>query len=204
MKKFIFIGNSIVNGFPLSRGKSFPGRLRAAVKEGRAGFQADIINKGENGNTTADILRRFERDVRRHEPAAVFIMTGTNDFIYREADAEQCFINLERMASLAGEAGITPVYMTPIPVDAEKASHMWMAGMGIDYVHVNEDVAEFSARIIGSGRRFIDIGSAWQAHLESFDSPSDAYYDGVHPTADGYAVLARITADWLQTYAEEL
>ena len=89
MKKFIFIGNSIVNGFPLSRGKSFPGRLRAAVKESRAGFQADIINKGENGNTTADILRRFERDVLRHEPAAVFIMTGTNDFIYREADPEQ-------------------------------------------------------------------------------------------------------------------
>ena len=52
-RKIIFIGNSIVNGFPYSRGKSFPGLVRAALKDGRAGFHAEIINKGNNGETTA-------------------------------------------------------------------------------------------------------------------------------------------------------
>jgi len=88
--KIVFIGNSIVNGFPLSRGRSFPGLIRAAVKAGEATFHADVINKGVNGETTAQILDRFEHDVLDHEPAVVVIMTGTNDFIYREADPVSC------------------------------------------------------------------------------------------------------------------
>ncbi|MBQ9015261.1 MAG: hypothetical protein IJ109_03990 [Firmicutes bacterium] len=103
--KLVFIGNSIVNGFPMSRGRSFPGLIRAAIKAGETSFHADVINKGANGETTADILGRFEHDVLDHEPRAVFIMTGTNDFIYREAGPAGCMENLQRMAALArGEA----------------------------------------------------------------------------------------------------
>lgn len=103
--KLVFIGNSIVNGFPMSRGRSFPGLIRAAIKAGETSFHADVINKGANGETTSDILRRFEHDVLNHEPRAVFIMTGTNDFLYREAGPAGCMENLQRMAALArGEA----------------------------------------------------------------------------------------------------
>ena len=206
MKKYIFIGNSIVNGFPFSRGKSFPGLIRAAVKEGRAGFAADIINKGENGNTTADILLRFEHDVLRHEPAAVFIMTGTNDFIFREAGPAQCFANLERMAQTAEDAGITPVYLTPLPVDAEKASRMWMAGMGIDYEQTNREIGELSGSIRGSGKLFIDTGALWEEYVNdpAQADPSDAYRDGVHPTGEGYQALSRFVTDWIREHAEEL
>lgn len=87
--KLIFIGNSIVNGFPFSRGKSFPGLIRATVRDGTAGFSYDIINKGINGQTTEEILQRFDQDVISHDPTAVFILTGTNDFIFHCTDSAQ-------------------------------------------------------------------------------------------------------------------
>ncbi len=204
MKKVIFIGNSIINGFPGSRGKSFPGLIRVAVKDGSAGFHADVINKGNNGETTADILHRFEHDALAHEPAAVFIMTGTNDFIYREASPEQAFANLERMAASAEETGIVPVYLTPLRVDAAKASRMWMAGIGIDYDDINRQIADFSDMILTSGRLSIDTGAAFTEFASGFEAPGDAYRDGVHPTEDGYRFLADTVRQWMAAHTKDI
>ena len=213
--KLVFIGNSIVNGFPMSRGRSFPGLIRAAVKAGETSFHADVINKGANGETTADILRRFEHDVLDHQPRAVFIMTGTNDFIYREAGPTECMENLMQMAAMgrtcdgeaAAEPGIVPVFLTPIAVDAEKASRMWMAGLGIDYGEINGQIKEFSDLIRESGELFIDTGAAWKGFVASpEDQPlgSGAYLDGVHPTPEGYAFLAETVLTWLEEHAGQL
>ena len=192
-QKLVFIGNSIVNGFPFSRGKSFPGLIRAAVKDGKATFFADVINKGANGQITAEILQRFEHDVLDHQPAGVFIMTGTNDFIFGDATPGEALENLQEMAERAAAAGIVPVYMTPIRVDAKLASENWMAGVGIDYDKVNEQVEEFSDMIRESGRLYIDTNIAYQ---QCTSDP--AYHDGVHPTAEGYAYLAEVVLDWIE------
>ena len=209
-QKLVFIGNSIVNGFPMSRGRSFPGLIRAAVKAGETSFHADVINKGANGETTMDILRRFDHDVLDHEPRAVFILTGTNDFIYREADPAGCMENLSEMARMArecgGEAaegpGIIPVYMTPIHVHAEKASRAWMAGMGIDYGQVNGEIDDFSDRIRKSGELVIDTCDAWDEYAQPLQG--DAYLDGVHPTPEGYQFMADTVLAWLEEHADEL
>ena len=205
--KLVFIGNSIVNGFPMSRGRSFPGRIRAAIKEGRTSFQADVINKGANGETTADILQRFDHDVLDHEPGFVFIMTGTNDFLFREADPDDCMENLSEMARRSRDAGITPVYMTPIAVHEEKASRMWMVGMGIDYPLVSRQIEEFSDLIRKSGQAYIDSGAAWKEAAAGGETSGtdqvlreDFYIDGVHPTPDGYQILADIVLEWLEEH----
>lgn len=217
-KKIVFIGNSIVNGFPMSRGRSFPGLVRAAIKNGETSFHADVINKGVNGETTADILLRFDHDVLDHAPAAVFIMTGTNDFIYREADPAGCMENLREMARRAKTEGIIPVFMTPIHVHEEKASRMWMAGVGVDYGKVNREVDEFGALILDSGELAIDTCTAWDEEMAAGDNAGagteaaaadlvlreDAYLDGVHPTPEGYAFLANTVLAWLENRAGEL
>ena len=91
-KKIVCIGNSIVNGFPLRRSQCFASLLREAT-----GWE--IINKGNNGETTAQILARFERDVISHHPDIVVILTGTNDFIFQDATPEEAFQNLIHMAN---------------------------------------------------------------------------------------------------------
>ncbi|MDO5490954.1 MAG: GDSL-type esterase/lipase family protein [Bacillota bacterium] len=201
-KKIVFIGNSIVNGFPLSRGKSFPGLIRARVKEGSVPFRADVINKGANGETTAQIVERFVRDVLVHEPAAVFFLSGTNDFIYREATPREAFAHMEAMAGQALARGIVPVYMTPLFVDSAKATRMWMAGTGIDYEEVNARIEEFTALLCSSDRPLIDTGAAFRQYAEEVGE--EAYLDGVHPTAEGYRFLAETTADWISRNADIL
>lgn len=215
--KIVFIGNSIVNGFPMSRGRSFPGQVRKALKEGLAvPVYADVINKGVNGETTADILRRFEEDVLAHEAKTVFIMTGTNDFIFREADPAGCMNNLSKMAGMSLAAGIRPVYMTPLPVHTEKAGRMWMAGVGVDYKKTNEQIEAFSEMIRQSGQLYIDSKSAYEAFMnggtglplqEGLEYPAnseDAFLDGVHPTPEGHRFLAGIVLDWLGAHCVEL
>ncbi len=191
-----------MNGFPMSRGRSFPGQVRAAIKEGKTSFHADVINKGANGETTRDILFRFDHDVLDHEPLLVFILTGTNDFIYREADPAGCMENLEEMARRSKERGIRPVFMTPIHVHAEKASRAWMAGMGIDYGQVNDEIDDFADRIRESGELVIDSCAAWDGYAQPLRG--DAYLDGVHPTAEGYAFMADTVLAWLEEHAAEL
>ena len=200
-KKVIFIGNSIVAGYPWGKGKSFTGVLRRILKDGDgdpAGVPAfakstgfDIINKGVNGDTTAGIAARFEADVLSHKPDIVFYLTGANDFIYREAGPEEAFNNLERLAKQADEIGAVSVYITPTPVDAGKAGYMWLAGCGISYDAVNRDLADFSEMLKGSDRPFVDMNRLYQDYIEELGDPDLAYLDGVHPTPDGHEFMAR-------------
>ena len=199
-KKIIFIGNSIVAGYPWGKGKSFTGVLRRMLKEGTDGSGEpiafakgtgfDLINKGVNGDTTAGIATRFEQDVLSHKPDLVFYHTGANDFIYREASPEEAFANLESLAKRADEEGITSVYITPVPVDAGKAGYMWLAGCGISYDAVNRELEQFSGMLRGTGRLFVDMNQLYRDFIEEIGDVDLAYLDGVHPTPAGHEFIA--------------
>ena len=199
-KKIIFIGNSIVAGYPWGKGKSFTGVLRRMLKDGvdgngepiafakSTGF--DLINKGVNGDTTSGIAARFEQDVLSHKPDMVFYHTGANDFIYREASPEEAFDNLESMAARSDAEGITTIYITPVPVDAGKAEYMWLAGCGVSYDAVNRDLERFSEMLRGSGRLFVDMNRLYRNFIEEIGDVDLAYLDGVHPTPAGHEFIA--------------
>lgn len=200
-KKIVFIGNSIVAGYPWGKSKSFTGVLRRILKDGdgdpagppafakSTGF--DIINKGVNGDTTAGIAARFGEDVLRHDPDIVFFLTGANDFIYREAGPEEAFDNLQALAAQADKVGAVSVFITPTPVDADKAGYMWLAGCGISYDAVNRDLERFSEMLKGTGRPYVDMNRLYREYVEELGDPDLAYLDGVHPTPDGHKFMAR-------------
>ena len=205
-KKIIFIGNSIVAGYPWGKSKSFTSVVRRTLKgEGGAsqpdyaknvGF--DIINKGVNGDTTAGIAARFGGDVLRHEPDVVFYLTGANDFIYREANPEEAFENLQSLAKQADDIGAISVYITPTPVDAGKAGYMWLAGCGVSYDAVNRDLEKFSELLKSSGRPFVDMNHLYGEYINKIGDVDLAYLDGVHPTPDGHEFMARQVLDVIE------
>ncbi len=198
-KKIVFIGNSIVAGYPWSKGKSFAsvirrtlsgsGELPAPDYAASTGF--DILNKGVNGDTTSGIAERFDRDVLAQNPDIVFFMTGTNDFIYRDASPQEAFDNLEALARRGDAAEIRSVYMTPLPVDAGKAGYMWLAGCGVSYDAVNREIETFSALIRESGRPFVDMNRLFRNYIEQTGDPDLAYMDGIHPMPDGHIFIAQ-------------
>lgn len=181
-RKIVFIGNSIVNGFPFKRSTCFVSLIREATKW-------DIINKGNNGETTVDILARFDKDVVSHAPDTVFIMTGTNDFIYAEASPEEAYENLIVMSQKAQAAGIEPVILTPLPVDAEMASMMWMAGAGIDYVAVNTMLEKLTSLIVSADIKHVDLNSAYK--------DCNLYHDGIHPLPEGHKFISDTIMDFI-------
>ncbi|MDD6191385.1 MAG: GDSL-type esterase/lipase family protein [Firmicutes bacterium] len=205
-KKIIFIGNSIVAGYPWSKGKSFVSVFRKGLKDlplsPSVGF--DVINKGINGDTTAGILGRFSEDVLDASPDIVFIMTGTNDFIYRDSTPSEAFANLEQMAQLCDRSEIIPVFMTPLPVDEAKAEAMWLAGLGISYAAVNRQLDEFSNLIRSSGRFYVDTGRKFADYAAGFEDSDLVYLDGLHPMPDGHAFIAECIREFMTTHKEGL
>lgn len=205
-QKLVIIGNSIVNGFPFSRGRSFPGLIRATIKDGGCSFHSEVINKGVNGQTCAEMTARFDQDVLGHAPNGVFIMTGTNDFIYGEATPSDVFASLDAMAARAEEKGIVPVLLTPLQVDAELASNMWMVGLGIDYDKVNSMILQLRELICKGNRSYIDTCGLYREFTESGagESPAStlppAYVDGVHPTENGQKYLAQEILKWIESH----
>lgn len=184
--KVVCIGNSIVNGFPHRRSQSFPSVLRALT-----GWE--VINKGQNGDTTSGVLARFPHDVLAHRPDLVLILTGTNDFILGLATPEEALKNLEEMAAMARETGIRPVFLTPIGTDPEQAAAPWMTGAGIDYHAVNAKLEALSEGI----RRLAAEGTCGLVDLELKYKGFGKFVDGIHPTEEGQESLARWIAEVL-------
>ena len=181
-KKIVFIGNSIVAGYPWGKGKSFTGVLRRMLKDGVDGSGEPISFAKSTG---------FEQDVLAHKPGMVFYHTGANDFIYREAAPEEAFENLENLAKQADAEGITSIYITPVPVDAGKAGYMWLAGCGISYDAVNRDLKNFSEMLKGTGRPFVDMNYLYNDFIADVGDVDLAYLDGVHPTPAGHEFMAQ-------------
>lgn len=77
------------------------------------------INKGVAGNTTDQMLARFQTDVINLHPAVVHIMGGWNDVLTEEwGDVSQCgpdaCQNLQQMAQMAQAAGIKVIVGSPL------------------------------------------------------------------------------------------
>ena len=70
----VCLGDSIVFGYGAPAGGGWP--ERSARRLGK-----HIINSGENGDTTDEMLGRFEWDVVRYQPKEVVIMGGANDIL---------------------------------------------------------------------------------------------------------------------------
>jgi lysophospholipase L1-like esterase len=184
--KVVCIGNSIVNGFPHRRSRSFPSVLRTLT-----GWE--VINKGVNGDTTGGVLERFPHDVLAHRPDLVLILTGTNDFILGLSTPEEALENLAQMARTAREAGIRPVLLTPVGTDPDQAAGGWMAGAGIDYRDVNARLEVLSQGIRGLAAD----GTCGLVDLELKYKGFGKFVDGIHPTEEGQEKLARWIAEVL-------
>lgn len=178
--KVVCAGNSIVNGFPHRRSCSFPSVLRELT-----GWK--VINKGINGETTAMLAERFDKDVISHAPEKVIILTGTNDFIFKTETPEGAMKNIADLAEKAKEKGVEVVLLTPISCDETQAAECWMKGSGTDYNEVNGKLSELAEMI----REYGSMNSCKVVDLEVEYKKFAEFHDGIHPTVEGHAYIAK-------------
>lgn len=160
-----------------------------------------IINAGINGNNTADLLARLDKDVFAHKPQLVILMVGTNDMLnienmisYQEYEA-----NYQKL--LARLTEYTRVIMMTIPpVDP---SSILRRVDPVMYSNIRPDVKVTEANKIvrklalENKCSLIDLHNILQVCGGATEVPDSLFMnranfdleDGVHPTKQGYRVI---------------
>lgn len=151
-------------------------------------FTQGWVDRGISGQTTSQMLVRFRQDVIDLHPAVVYIMGGTNDIAGNTgattlADIES---NLASMAELAQAHGIR-VMLASVPPSNR---FFWQPR-----VNPVEPIRELNAWI----RRYAKAhGCIYVDDYDAMTTKAGAMrpglsYDGVHPTAKGFAVMEPLT-----------
>jgi lysophospholipase L1-like esterase len=171
--RVVFYGDSITDGWS-HRDKTvpfFPGK--------------PYVNRGIGGQTTPQMVIRFQQDVIALKPAAVLILAGTNDIAGNTgiASPESTQDNLRSMAELAKAHGIQVILASVLPAD----DYPWRRGLGpADKIRsMNAWIQQYCA---ANGFTYLDYYTALATPAGGM-KPGTAL-DGVHPTAAGYAIMA--------------
>ena len=133
------------------------------------GWSFPRANLGIRGQTTAQMLERFPRQISAREYREVVILGGTNDTLLG-LDPALTLSNLGRMVDLASAAGMRPVLGEIPPIYKEDGRYLQAVDL------LDSKIVELAADRHVS---VIDYASALRGHAE-------AYSDGVHLKRRGY------------------
>lgn len=150
-----------------------------------------ITNCGISGNTSRDLLNRWERDVVNLHPQWVSICIGIND-VWRQFDApaipeyavtpEEYEENVEKMVVSAKSFAKGVFLMTPYIMEPQKGDLM-RARMDV-YGEICRKIAE------KHNVTFIDLQAMFDRYFEHRHSAYIAW-DRIHPNQVGATLIAR-------------
>lgn len=171
-QRVVFYGDSITDAWGRQRGVFFPGK--------------PYVNRGISGQTTPQMLVRFQQDVVHLDPAAVVILAGTNDIAGNTGPETPQMIedNFRSMTAIAHQNGIKVILASILPAVA----YPWRPG-----VQPANEIRELNTWLKGFARKDGDV------YLDYYTSLTDAQggmkpgtaVDGyVHPNAAGYAIMS--------------
>lgn len=171
----VFMGDSITEGWAIAH----PGF-----------FAPGMVNRGISGQTTPQMLVRFQADVVALRPRLVHIMAGTNDVAGNTGatDAQAWRNNIIAMVTLAKAAKIG-VILAAIP---PAAAFPWKPALrpSPTIQALNLWLKDYARR---EGLTFVDYHAA-------LAEPDGALkkaltFDGIHPNAAGYDAIEPLTRD---------
>lgn len=171
--RVVFYGDSITDAWGNGANKAsfFPGK--------------PYLDRGISGQTTPQMLIRFQQDVVALKPAAVIILAGTNDIAGNTGVETLGMVedNMRSMAAIAKENRIRVILSSVLPVD----DYAWRHGLQpVEKIHMlNAWMKDFCAT---NGCTYLDYYTPL-ATPEGAMKPGLSK-DGVHPTAAGYAIMA--------------
>lgn len=171
---------------------------------------AQVINAGVSGNTSADLLKRLDRDVLVRHPHLVVVMVGTNDMLNSEKmlSYDEYEYNLNQMVRRIRSSGAEVVLMSPPPVDTVYLFQRHSRKLYADPPNMKlETIRRRMAQIAQTEQLgYLDIYQIFSDHGVHGHN-EDQYIrneqnsgvpDGVHPTALGYELIAICLLQYLK------
>ncbi len=170
--RVVFYGDSITDAWGrLDNTTFFPGK--------------PYVNRGISGQTTPQMLVRFQQDVVALKPAAVLILAGTNDIAGNTGLSTLPMIedNFRSMVAIAKANGIHVVLASVLPA----SDYPWRKGL-----HPADKVRDLNAWIKSyaaqNGCVYLDYYTALTDKNGGMKPGTSK--DGIHPTPAGYAIMA--------------
>ena len=164
---FVFLGDSITQGWNDNLGGSFPG-LKAA-------------NRGISGDTTRGVLIRLQEDVLSLHPVGVVLLIGTND-LEEQADPETIAANLKLiLAKLKAHNAKMPIVLCHVfPSSATKKRPT-------DQIKKLNQL--YAAAVKGDAQ--VTLLETWQLFADAQgDAKPEEFPDLLHPNKLGYSKWA--------------
>lgn len=152
-------------------------------------FFADnnFVGRGISGQVSSQMLVRFQEDVINLHPKVVVICCGTNDIAQNNGPItlEHILHNIKSMCQLARANKIKPVVCSTLPAKGFK----WRPDMkpANDIIRLNEMIKAYAQE---NKIPYVDYHSALKD--EDNGLPRKYSKDGVHPNAQGYAVMESV------------
>ncbi len=175
----VFMGNSIIEGWKQSDPEFF--------------LNPKMINRGIGGQTTPQMLLRFEQDVLNANPQAVLILAGTNDIAGNtgEITLPEIRDNIAEMAQMAMENDIQVILCSVLPA----FEYPWRPGRRPD-----QKIPELNALLKELAKEknifYLDFFAVMADERNGL--PKKLAGDGVHPTPEGYSVMKDLTVEALK------
>lgn len=164
----VAFGDSLTAGLGVKPEQSYPARLEARLRA--EGYSYRVVNAGVSGDTTAGGLRRIDWALR-NKPDVVIVALGANDAL-RALDLGSVHANLDAIVVRFQKAGV----------------RVLLAGMEVPPNYGARYAQDFRAIYADVARK---RGVAFMPFLLDGVAANPALNqpDGIHPTAEGYAVI---------------
>ena len=199
LDRIVFAGDSVTDmdsAQPVGEGFENLGRSYVRIIDNMLAvyypnIKLRVTNSGTSGNTSRDLLQRYERDVVSLKPDWVSICIGIND-VWRQFDSpamtehavlpDEYKSNLEKMIlavkdNVKGIFILTPYYMEPNQEDM-------MRKRMSEYVEICRELAE------KYNCKFVDFQKMYDEYC-SIRHSSHIAWDRVHPNQIGATLMAR-------------
>lgn len=169
--RVVFLGDSITDSWKLA--EYFPGK--------------PYINRGISGQTTPQMLVRFRPDVIALQPRVVVILAGTNDIAGNTGPMtlESIEDNYASIAELARIHGMRVVFASVLPIHDYGKSKISERRSPEQIRRLNEWLKSYS---LSKGHIYLDYYSKLIDGKGMLKA--ELAVDGLHPTAEGYRIMA--------------
>jgi lysophospholipase L1-like esterase len=175
--------------------------IQQEVKAGMLKDSVVVVNAGYNGNNTADLLSRVDKDVLQRSPDLVILMVGTNDMLNERnrlsltayKNNYQQLINTIKNKSALVLMTIPPVY-SPYIIARQPKTMYSVKGPQSLVDSANKIIKQLAVKnkclLIDLNQILTACGGAGPEKDNLFQNEANSgINDGVHPTVNGYRVI---------------
>ncbi len=191
-RRFLCAGDSITRGkigTVVRIDLGYIPKLHILINDQLYSDEVSMVNYGKNGETTREMLSRFDYILDASEKAAFLLLhMGTNDMPVEGISPMQTFLNIKEMVLKARNRGMLPVISTLIP---RKPKDSLTGDFRPFNIETNNLLKAFA---VEAG---IPIADFWDIFINhpGYDTDPDIMSDHVHPGRDGYQLMAN---EWIK------